>query len=196
MGIVSRILPMSDAPIVTRVLTENGELAFQEYFVRLRHNVPVKSVKIVGAENAQPAPGIVDAIANCQTVLIAPSNPITSIGPILAVPGIREALRDCKAPVVGISPIMANAAVSGPAAALMQAQGFEVSLSGIWQIYGDILDVLIGDSADLPLARKLESSGKPTLCTSILMRNLHDRVHLARTAIDIASQPLLGRVDA
>ncbi|MBA3914610.1 MAG: 2-phospho-L-lactate transferase [Acidobacteriales bacterium] len=189
MGIRSGVLPMSDSPVATRVVTENGELAFEEYFVKLRHSVPVKAVRFAGAEHAQPAPGVAQAIAACDAVLIAPSNPVTSIGPMLAIPGIRQALRECAAPVVAISPIVSGAAVTGPAGALMQAHGVPVSLAGLWSIYGDCIDVLIGDSDDLAAAHALEAAGSRTVCTSILMRTAQDRVQLARTALNVALQP-------
>jgi LPPG:FO 2-phospho-L-lactate transferase len=146
--IESTILPMSDQRVETRVETPIGELNFQEYFVRERHQVPVTSVRFSGADNARPAPGVLDAINKASAVIIAPSNPITSIGPILAVPGIRETLRNTAAPVVAISPIVGGAAVSGPAGDLMRAHGLPVSIAGVAQVYCDFLDVLVVDSQD------------------------------------------------
>jgi len=131
LGVAARVLPMTDSPVETRVLTPEGELSFQEYFVRERWRPAAQSVRFLGAERALPAPGVVEAIECCAAVVLAPSNPITSIGPILAVPGIREALRRTRAPVGAVSPIVAGAAVSGPAGQLMQAQGLPVSVEGI-----------------------------------------------------------------
>src|SRR5258708_11387929 len=111
----ARILPMSNARVEARIDTPAGELSFEEYFVKRRYQDPVKSVRFAGASESEPAPGLLDAIARTEAVLIAPSNPVTSIGPILAVPAIRDALANTSAPVVAISPIIGNAAVSGPA---------------------------------------------------------------------------------
>src|ERR1700674_5531140 len=127
LGVQARILPMSNSRVETRVDTPIGELSFQEYFVQRWYQDPVKSVRFAGAERAQPAPGVTEAILSASAVLIAPSNPITSIGPILAVPGIRAALTQTPAPVVAISPIIGAAAVSGPAGILMAAQGIPIS---------------------------------------------------------------------
>ena len=121
LGVLQRILPMSDQRVETRIGTPFGELSFEEYFVKRWYQDPVESVRFAGATECDPAPGVVEAIAAAAAVLIAPSNPVTSIGPILAVPGIREALRDTSAPVVAVSPIIGTAAVSGPAANLMAA---------------------------------------------------------------------------
>src|SRR6516162_1768891 len=121
--IASRVLPMTDAAVETRVMTPSGELSFQEYFVRERWQPEVTGVRFFGSETAHPAAGVLEAIRTADAVLIAPSNPVTSIGPILAVPGIREALRETPARVAAVSPIVAGAAVSGPAGMLMQSQG-------------------------------------------------------------------------
>src|SRR6202521_1290625 len=127
LGVQARILPMSNSRVETRIGTPIGELSFQEYFVQRWYQDPVNSVRFAGAERAQPAPGVTEAILSASAVLIAPSNPITSIGPILAVPGIRAALTQTPAPVVAISPIIGAAAVSGPAGILMAAQGIPIS---------------------------------------------------------------------
>src|SRR4030088_153185 len=122
LGVKARILPMSNSRVETRVDTPIGDLSFEEYFVQRWYQDPVNSVRFAGVENAAPAPGVIDAIMTASAVLLAPSNPITSIGPILAVPGITEALRQTPAQVVAISPIVGGAAVSGPAGILMAAQ--------------------------------------------------------------------------
>ncbi len=122
LGVKQHILPMSDQRVETRVQTPVGELSFEEYFVKRWYQDPVESVRFAGALESEPAPGVIEAITSASAVLIAPSNPVTSIGPILAVPGIREALAKTAAPVVAVSPIIGTAAVSGPAANLMQAE--------------------------------------------------------------------------
>jgi LPPG:FO 2-phospho-L-lactate transferase len=181
----SRILPMSDDRVETRVATSVGELSFQEYFVRERYQVQVHGIEFVGVSAAQPAPGVLDAIASADVVFIAPSNPITSIGPILAIAEIRNALKRTPAPVLAISPIVGGAPISGPAGALMQAQGLPVSIEGVARCYGDFLDLLIIDSQDAASAR-LELPGIETVCANTIMRNLEDKIALARVALDAA----------
>ena len=184
LGVQARILPMSDSRVETRVLTPAGELSFEEYFVQRWYQDPVESVRFAGAEDARPAPGVVEAIRSSELVLVAPSNPVTSIGPILAVPGIRDALRECRARTAAVSPIIGKAAVSGPAGALMAAQGFEVSIGGIAKCYGDFLDLLVVDSQDADAAQKLSEAGDRVHCAPIIMRRNEDRVALAKTTIE------------
>jgi LPPG:FO 2-phospho-L-lactate transferase len=186
LGIPSRILPMSDSPVETRITTQDGEISFQEYFVLRRFRDAVKSVRFAGAEDAAPAPGVVEAIVSAEAVLVAPSNPITSIGPILAIPGIHQALQKTGAPVVAVSPIVGAAPVSGPAGALMSAQGFPVSIAGVAQAYEDFLDTLVADVSDQALAGTLPA-GVEVHFTNILMKTAEDRVHLAK-AVRAASE--------
>ena len=181
MGVRARILPMSDDRVETRVLTAAGELSFQEYFVRERYRVPVKGVRFVGAEQAQAAPGVVEAIRDAAAVLIAPSNPITSIGPILSVPGIRAALRQTA--VIAVSPIVGGAAVSGPAGELMKTQGLPVSIVGVAQAYEDFLDVLIADERDRPHAAEVEKLGMQVTFTNTIMDSDNAKAELARAAV-------------
>ena len=184
LGIEARVMPMSDSPVETRVLTPDGEISFQEYFVKRRHRDEVKAVRFVGVEQATPAPGVVEAIQSAEAVLIAPSNPITSIGPMLAVPGIREALCQTAAPVVAVSPIVGEAAVSGPAGALMASHGLPVSAAGVAQAYADFLDVLIVDSHDTNLPRP---TGVQVHATNVIMKSEEGRTQLARFALAIAT---------
>src|SRR5215467_2301129 len=148
LGVGARLLPMSDDRVETRVMTAGGELSFQEYFVRERFQPQPLGVRFVGAEKARPAPGVLESIAAAEMVIVAPSNPITSIGPILAVPGIRAALEETRAPVAAISPIVSGKAVSGPAGALMQQAGWPVSCTGVALVYESFLDLLIADERD------------------------------------------------
>ena len=187
MGVRSRILPMSDLPVETRIGTPVGELSFEEYFVQRRFQDPVQSVRFAGASESEPAPGVLDAIDCAQAVLIAPSNPITSIGPILAVPGIRDALANTSAPVVAVSPIIGRAAVSGPAANLMATMQLEVSIAGIAQAYHDFLDILIAHDCDADAAQALSDGHLQVHCTNILMRSSEDRVRIARFVRGLAS---------
>ncbi|MGA1999631.1 MAG: 2-phospho-L-lactate transferase [Terriglobales bacterium] len=181
MGIRARILPMSDDRVETRVLTAAGELSFQEYFVRERYRVPAKGVRLVGAEQARAAPGVVEAIRDAAAVLIAPSNPITSIGPILSVPGIRAAL--CQTAVIAVSPIVGGAAVSGPAGELMKTQQLPVSIAGVAQAYEDFLDALIADERDRPHAAEVEKLGMHVTFTNTIMDSDEAKAELARAAV-------------
>jgi LPPG:FO 2-phospho-L-lactate transferase len=184
MGIRARVLPMSNQPVATLLDTSKGRLSFQEYFVRERHSVAVSRVEFVGAEASQPAPGMLEAIAAADAIVLAPSNPVTSIGPILAVPGIREALRDAAAPVIAVSPIIGEAAVSGPAAALMRMSGWPSTIAGIAQAYQDFLDVLVVDSSDAQRAAALHNDGLRVICTNVLMWSTDDKANLARAILD------------
>ncbi|HXV82204.1 MAG TPA: 2-phospho-L-lactate transferase, partial [Candidatus Binatia bacterium] len=127
LDIKARILPMSNDPIETRVETSQGEISFQEYFVKQRWQAEVQKVSYAGVEKGKPATGVLEAISKAAGIILCPSNPVTSIGPILAVPGVRDALNQVKAPVVGISPLIGESAISGPAHKLMAAQGMEPS---------------------------------------------------------------------
>jgi len=159
------------------------ELSFQEYFVRERYRVPVSGVRFAGAERARPAPGVIEAIHGAEAVILAPSNPVTSIGPILAVPGIRAALRMTPAPVGAISPIVGGAAVSGPAVALMRTQGLAPSIGGVAKAYEDFLDVLIADQADAAQAPEVEALGIRVELASTIMKSEADKQSLAQTAV-------------
>ena len=183
LGVQARILPMTDSPVETRVDTPLGELHFQEYFVQRWYQDPVKSVRFVGAAEAEPAPGVVSAIHSADAIIIAPSNPITSIGPILAVPGIREALRKTPARIAAVSPIVGTAAVTGPAGILMAAHGLPVSIAGVAQAYQDFLDILIADLSDAEAARKLALPGLRVHCANTIMRTADDKAKLARTLL-------------
>ncbi len=179
----SRILPMTDSQVSTRVFTAEGELSFQEYFVKERWQVPVEAVGFEGAADAHPAPGVVDAIMQAEAVLVAPSNPITSIGPILAITEIRNALAATAAPIGAISPIVGGAAVSGPAGTLMATQGLPVSIVGVAKAYSDFLDVLIADHRDVGDAPEVEQLGTKVHCTRTIMKSDLDKAALGDAAL-------------
>ncbi len=181
--IKSQVLPMSDDQVETRILTSSGELSFEEYFVKRRFRDDVLSVRFAGAEPAAPASGTVEAILAADAILLAPSNPITSIGPILAIKEIRQALRSTSAQVVAVSPIIGDAAVSGPAANLMKSQGLPVSIAGIATAYEDFLDLLIVDLADEERGKHLERDGLRVYATNTIMRTDADKIKLARQAL-------------
>lgn len=191
-AIRARLLPMSDQRVETRIDTPVGELSFEEYFVERWYQDPVKSVRFAGASEARPAPGVLEAIGAAQGVLIAPSNPVTSIGPILAVPGIRDALREGPAPVVAVSPLIGKAAISGPAGNLMAAQGFPVSASGVAAAYGSFLDAIIVDETDSDAAPIPGAEHVDVQATNILMKSTADRVRVARAALAMACPEILS----
>ena len=186
-GVQSRILPMSDTRVETRVTTPDGELSFQEYFVRERYRPEVRGVRFVGVERATPAPGVLEAISSADAVVLAPSNPITSIGPILAVPGMREALCETQAPVAAISPIVGDAAVSGPAGALMAAQKLPVSVAGVALAYEDFLDLLLVDEQDADAAAVLGETGLHVHCAKTIMKTAEDKAALAATVLALVT---------
>src|SRR3972149_224408 len=184
LGVRSRILPASDSSVATRVLTPGGWLGFQEFFVREKARVEVLEVAHAGAETASPAPGGLAAIHPAAAVVICPSNPITSIGPILAVPGIAEALASTPARVLAISPIVGDAAVSGPAGKLMAAKGLPVSALGVAQLYRPWLDVLGLHRRDGGLAPGGAALGIAPLVTSTIMTARRAEAALARAVVE------------
>jgi LPPG:FO 2-phospho-L-lactate transferase len=186
LGAGVRVLPMSDDRVRTRIRTPDGWLSFQEYFVRDKALVEVLDVDYEGAAAAQPAPGVADAIAGADLVVVCPSNPVTSVGPILAVPGIVAALRDTRAPVVGVSPIVGGAAVSGPAAALMRARGLPVSPAGVAAAYAPWLRTLLIDERDRALAGEVERAGARPVLADILMPAPERETALARAVLAAA----------
>ena len=185
LGVRARILPMSDSRVETRIDTPIGELSFEEYFVQRWYQDPVKSVRFAGASDAEPAPGVIDAIVSADAVLLAPSNPITSIGPILEVPGIRDALSRARGKIAAVSPIVGAAPVAGPAGILMAAQGLPCSIAGVAQAYSDFLDVLICDTRDTRAAQALRSNSLGVHCTQTIMRSAEDKAALARAVLSL-----------
>jgi LPPG:FO 2-phospho-L-lactate transferase len=192
LGVRARILPMSNSRVETRVDTPIGELSFEEYFVQRWYQDPVNSVRFAGASDAEPAPGVIDAITSADAVLIAPSNPVTSIGPILAVPGIHNALLQARGEIVAVSPIIANAPVAGPAGILMQAQGLPCSVAGVAHAYEDFLDVLVCDTRDARAADLLRNNGLRAHCTQTIMRSAEDKAALAREVLSLVSPGVLN----
>jgi LPPG:FO 2-phospho-L-lactate transferase len=188
------VLPMSDQTVQTRVQTPAGELNFQEYFVKRRYQDPVMSIRFAGAENAKPAPGVLEAITLADAVLLAPSSPITSIGPILSVPGIRDALRATAAKVVAVSPIIGSTAVSGPAVTLMASHNLHPSIAGVAEYYADFLDVLIVHESDAEATKHLANRNIEFKSMNILMRTTEDKVRIAQTALALGLPETAVRV--
>ena len=183
-GLKSRLLPMSDDPVRTIVATEDGELSFQEYFVRRRWQDEVRALRFEGAEQARPAPGVLAALAEAEAVVVAPSNPLVSIGPILAVPGLRQALVDTAAPVVAVTPIVDGRALKGPADRMMASLGHEVSATGVAHLYADFLDVLLLDKVDAALAPAVEALGVRPVVADTIMRDDASRRALAEATLN------------
>jgi LPPG:FO 2-phospho-L-lactate transferase len=187
LGIAAHLLPMSDDPVRTRLLTPEGRLDFQDYFVRLRCAPVVQEIAFAGAETARPHPDFVSALADprLRSVVICPSNPFISVDPILAVPGIRAALRQCPAPVVAVSPIIAGKAVKGPTAKMMGELGLPVDAAAVARHYRDFLDLYIADEEDAASVAALEV---PVVLARTLMQTLADREALAQTVIAAAER--------
>lgn len=184
LGVSHAVLPMSDQPVRTRVRGPDGWLGFQEYFVREKTQVEVAEVDYAGAHSALPALGVVEAIAAARAVIVCPSNPITSIGPILAVPGIARALEATDAVVLAVSPIVGGQAVSGPAGRLMAACGLEVSAVGVASAYAPWLDILLVDDEDAAEAKRVEATGIRAIVTETVMRGREGEMALARRALE------------
>ena len=178
------VLPMSDESVRTCVRGPDGWLGFQEYFVREKTQIDVVEVEFAGANAALPAPGVVEAIASAHAVIVCPSNPITSIGPILSVPGIARALEATDAVVLAVSPIVGGQAVSEPAGRLMAACGYEVSAVGVASAYAPWLDILLVDDQDRALTSRIEAAGIRTIVTETVMRGREGEMALARRALE------------
>jgi LPPG:FO 2-phospho-L-lactate transferase len=183
-----RLLPATDDRLRTHVtLAETGEeIDFQSYFVGRHHDVAVSAVRFDGAEAARPGPGVLEALAEAEVVVVAPSNPIVSIGPVLAVPGIREAVVARRPQVVGVSPIVGGAALKGPAARMLVELGHEASVVGVARLYRDWCATLVIDHADADLAGAVEAEGVACVVTDTIMRDRDVSARLATTVLEAA----------
>ncbi len=183
-GIGVNVLPVTDDRLATVVqLAEGGEIDFQDYFVRLHHEVAVSGVRIAGAGDASPAPGVLGAIAACEVLVIAPSNPIVSIGPVLAVPGVRAAVEGARDRCVAVSPIVGGAALKGPAARMLVELGHESSVVGVARLYRDLCSVLVIDEVDADLAAAVEAEGVRCVVAPTIMRDPATAAQVADTVI-------------
>ncbi len=185
-GLAMRILPMSDQPVQTHIQTPAGLLHFEEYMVKRRCSDEVQDVVFVGASEARPAPGVLDALKDAEAILLAPSNPIVSIGSILAVPGVHDILHEASGMVVAVSPIVGGAPIKGPADKLMSGLGMEVSAVGVARCYRDFLDVMLIDEQDAALLERVEDLGIPAIATNTIMRDAASKAALARKVLDAA----------
>lgn len=179
LGINTTILPMSNDPVRTHIKTADGWLDFQSYFVGRRHADDVLGVRFDGIESAQPADGVMSAIADADIVLICPSNPVVSVDPILSVAGIREAISKTDARVVCVSPIIGGKALKGPAANMLQSAGVDVSAAGVSAYYGELVDVMVIDSQDATLESTIRNQGHDVIALDTIMGDRPDRARLA-----------------
>lgn len=182
-GVQATLQPMSNDPVRTIVHTEAGALPFQEYFVKRRGEGRVKKVELRGIAAATAAPGVCAAISTADLVILPPSNPIVSIGPILALPGVREALRETPAPVVAVSPLVAGKPIKGPADRLLSGLGIEVSAAGVAGLYRDFLDTVVIDTQDADQRDRLEQLGLTVIVTDTVMSDMEKSVALAQVVV-------------
>lgn len=179
LGVSWRILPMTDDPVKTIVETEIGPLPFQSYFVKHRYSLKVHGIRFQGIEKAKPGKEVITALSSAEHLIIPPSNPVVSIGPILTLPGVRDLLRNSNATILAVSPIIRGHALRGPAAELMKSMGYEPSPVGVADMYHDFLDILVFDTADEEMAKDVKALGVKPLTTRTIMESFEDRVRLA-----------------
>lgn len=186
-GVSTPLLPATDDLLRTRVrLVEGPEIGFQEYFVRLRHDVAVAGVRFEGASAARPGPGVLHALESAETIVVCPSNPVVSIDPVVAVPGLLDVLRRRRDRVVGVSPIIAGAALKGPADRLLSEMGFESSVTGVARWYAPWMRTLVIDEADESLAGAVEDEGVRCVVAPTVMSDLDRAATLSRVVLESA----------
>ena len=188
LGVRAKIVPVTDGPLRTWIEVAEGALDFQTYFVRRHARDRVLGVRFEGREHARPAPGVLEAIRGAAGVIVCPSNPIISIGPILAVPGIREALRDCRAPVAAVTPIVAGRALKGPAAAMLESLGMRASAAQVAELYRDFVNAFVLDNRDAASIPVIEALGMRALATNTIMKGAREKKALARAALRALEQ--------
>ncbi len=185
LDVPTRILPMSDEEVRTKVVTDDGRtLEFQEYFVRERTEPEVVEVRFAGIADAKPSPGVIEAIDEADRVVVCPSNPIVSIGPIVSLPGVRDALRSHPL-VIAITPIVRGAALKGPADRLLRSLGYEPSASAVARLYADFADVYVVDSSDEPEVEPVEGLGISVAMLDTVMADHDASERLARALLDL-----------
>ena len=187
LGVRPAMVPMSDDPVRTMVTTDRGELAFQDWFVRLRCAPVVKSVRFAGAETARPHASLAD-LGDVRAVVVCPSNPFVSVAPILAVPGVPAALAGTKAPKVAVTPIVGGQAIKGPAAKMLAELGHDVSALGVARYYKDWVDGFVLDAEDAGLTRDIETLGLRVRVADTMMRNDSDKRRLARQVLEFVDE--------
>jgi len=187
LDVKSVVLPMSDDPVSTVLETPEGRLEFQEYFVRRGQKDEVLGVELRGIEDARPTEDVLAAISGADAIVLCPSNPVVSIGPILAVPGIREALISSSAPKVAVSPIVGGRALKGPADRMLASLGHEVSATGVARMYAGLVDGMVVDCIDEDEQSGIEAIGMRALVTESVMRDAEDRARLASETLEFGA---------
>lgn len=185
LGLKVKILPMTNDRFETRIITREGSIHFQKYLVKRDARDEVLGVEFVGAQDAKPAPGVIDSILNAEGVIVCPSNPIVSIGTILSIKGVRNALKKTKARVIAISPIVGGVPLKGPADKLMLGLGLEVSAYSVASLYKDFLDDFVIDVKDEAQKALIETLGINVVVTNTIMKSLQDKIKLAKVVLDI-----------
>jgi len=188
LGVKSAVLPMSDDPVLTVLETPEGRLEFQEYFVRRRQKDEVLGVDLRGIEEAAPTESVLAAISGADAIILCPSNPVVSVGPILALPGMMEALASSPAPKVAVSPIVGGRALKGPADRMLASLGHEVSSTGVARIYADLVDGIVVDRIDEDEREAIENIGMRVLATDAVMRDAADRARLASETLQFGAE--------
>jgi len=186
LGLSQTLMPMSDDPVRTFVDTEQGELAFQHYFVREQCAPAVRGFSFKGLESASPNPALLKLLNDdiLQAVIICPSNPFVSVDPILKLTGVTEALKRSKAKVIAVSPIVSGMAIKGPAAKMMKELSMPVTADSVAQYYGDLLDLFVIDESDATLVESIKQMGVAVATTPTVMKTIEDREHLARFVLE------------
>ncbi len=195
LGIAARILPMADDPVRTEVRTSDGWLEFQEYFVHLRQEPDVLEVRFRGIERARASHEVIAAVQDAGAIVICPSNPLVSVAPILAVPGLRAAIGDARrrgTPVVAVSPIVGGRALKGPADRMLGSLGHEASATGVARLYADLVDVFVLDAVDAGLAPAVETLGLRAVVTDTIMSDDAARSRLADEVLRNVDRSVLG----
>jgi LPPG:FO 2-phospho-L-lactate transferase len=187
LGVESTVLPMSDDPVSTVLETPEGRLEFQEYFVRRGQRDEVLGIELRGIEEAGPSERVLAAISDADAIVLCPSNPIVSVGPILALPGMTEALVSTSAPKVAVSPIVGGRALKGPADRMLASLGHEVSATGVARMYADLVDGMVIDRTDEDERASIETLGMRVLVTESVMRDAGDRAHLASETLEFGA---------
>jgi LPPG:FO 2-phospho-L-lactate transferase len=187
LGVESAVLPMSDDPVSTILDTPEGRLEFQEYFVRRGQRDEVLGIELRGIRDARPTERVLAAISGADAIVLCPSNPVVSVGPILALPGMTEALTSSSAPKVAVSPIVGGRALKGPADRMLASLGHEVSATGVARMYADLVDGMVVDRIDEDERAGIEALGMRVLVTQSVMRDAEDRARLASETLEFSA---------
>jgi LPPG:FO 2-phospho-L-lactate transferase len=183
LGVTCAVLPMTNAAVPTMLETDEGRMHLQEYFVRRKCEPRLRGIEFFGVERAEPTPGVVECLRGADTIVIAPSNPLISIGPILAVPAIRETLRELRARVTAVCPLVGGKSLKGPSDKMMLELGYDVSALGVARLYADVCSIFIVDEADADQCSGIEALGIKAVVLPTVMRTTDDKENLARAIL-------------